>query len=72
MWYVKAKVTPVIKGATGTISQSFRKYQSNILRKHRINELQKTAILRIAYTYFRKCLRTSTKYSTREVILHVT
>ena len=26
MWNVKAKVIPVIKGATGTISQSFRQY----------------------------------------------
>jgi len=47
---VKAKVMPVIKGATGNISKSFRKYQSNILRRHRINELQKTAILCTAHT----------------------
>ena len=26
MWNVKAKVIPVIKGATGTISQSFGQY----------------------------------------------
>jgi hypothetical protein len=26
MWKVKTKVTPVIMGATGTISKSFRKY----------------------------------------------
>ena len=26
MWNVKANVIPVIKGATGTISQSFRQY----------------------------------------------
>ena len=30
MWIVKAKVIPVIIGATGTISKSFRKYVSNI------------------------------------------
>ena len=30
MWNVKAKVIPVIIGATGTISKSFRKYVSNI------------------------------------------
>jgi hypothetical protein len=31
---VKTKVIPVIIGATGTISYSFRKYLSNILGKH--------------------------------------
>ena len=30
MWNVKTKVIPVIIGATGTISNSFRKYVSNI------------------------------------------
>jgi len=30
MWNVKTKVIPVIIGATGTISKSFRKYASNI------------------------------------------
>jgi len=30
MWKVKSKVMPVIIGATGTISKSFRKYVSNI------------------------------------------
>jgi hypothetical protein len=29
MWNVKTKVIPVITGATGTISKSFRKYVSN-------------------------------------------
>ena len=32
-------------GATGTIFKSFRKYMSNIPRKHEVKELQKTAIL---------------------------
>jgi len=45
MWNVKAKVIPVIIGATGTISKSFRKYVSNIPGKHEVKELQKTAIL---------------------------
>jgi hypothetical protein len=35
----------VIIGETGTISESFRKYLSNIRGKHEIKELQKTAIL---------------------------
>jgi hypothetical protein len=35
---------PVITGATGTISKSFKKYASNIPRKHGVKELQKIAI----------------------------
>jgi hypothetical protein len=50
MWNVKTKVTPVIIGATGTISKSFRKYLSSIPGRHDIKELQKTAILGIAHT----------------------
>jgi hypothetical protein len=50
MWNVKTKVTPVIIGATGTISKSFRKYLSSIPGKHDIKELQKTAILGTAHT----------------------
>jgi hypothetical protein len=37
-------VIPVIEGATGTISESFRKYLNNILEKHETKELQKTVI----------------------------
>jgi hypothetical protein len=50
MWNVTTKVTPVIIGATGTISKSFRKYLSSIPGKHDIKELQKTAILGTAHT----------------------
>ena len=39
MWKVKAKVIPVIKGATGTISKSLSQYLSNIPGKHEINEM---------------------------------
>jgi hypothetical protein len=35
----KTKAIPVITGATGTISESFRKYLSNIPGKHEIKEL---------------------------------
>ena len=49
MWHVKTKVIPVIKGATGTISKSFRKYVSNIPGNHEFKELQKTAILGTAH-----------------------
>jgi hypothetical protein len=45
MLNVKTKVIPVIIGATGTISKSFRKYVSNIAGNHEVRELQKTAIL---------------------------
>jgi hypothetical protein len=50
MWNVKTNVTPVIIGATGTISKSFRKYLSSILGKREVKELQKTAILGTAHT----------------------
>jgi hypothetical protein len=43
MWNVKTKVIPVIIGATGTISKSFRKYVSNIPGNHEVKELQKAA-----------------------------
>ena len=49
MWNVKTKVIPVITGATGAISKSFRKYVSNIPGKHEVKELQKTAILGTAH-----------------------
>ena len=53
MWNVKTKAIPVITGATGTTSKSFRKYVSNIPRKHEaksIDSLQKTAILGTSHT----------------------
>jgi hypothetical protein len=49
MWNVKTRVIPVIIGATGTISKSFRKYVSNIKGKHDFGELQKTVILGTAH-----------------------
>ena len=49
MWNVKTKVIPVIKGATGTISKSFRKYVSNIAGNREVKKLQKTAILGTAH-----------------------
>jgi hypothetical protein len=45
MWNVKTRVIPVIIGATGTISESFRKYVSTIPGNHEVRELQKTAVL---------------------------
>ena len=49
MWNVKARVIPVIIGATGTISKSFRKYMSDIPGNHDVKELQKTVILGTAH-----------------------
>ena len=49
MWNVKTKVIPVVIGATGTISKSFRKYVSNIPGNREDKELQKTAILGTAH-----------------------
>jgi hypothetical protein len=40
---------PVIIGATGNISKSFRKYLSNVPRQQEDKELQKTAILGTAH-----------------------
>ena len=44
-WNVKTKVIPVIIGATGTISKSFRKYVINIPGKHEVKEQKKTDAL---------------------------
>ena len=49
MWNVKTNVIPVIIGATGTISKSFREYLSNVPGNHEVKELQKTAILGTAH-----------------------
>jgi len=38
-WNVKAKVIPVLTGATGKISKSLSKYLSNVKGKHEIKEL---------------------------------
>jgi len=43
------RVIPVIIGASGTISKSFRKYVSNIPGKYEVKELQKTALLGTAH-----------------------
>jgi hypothetical protein len=49
MWNVKTKEIPVIIGANGTISKSFRKYVSNVPGNHEVKGLQKTAILGTAH-----------------------
>jgi hypothetical protein len=49
MWNMKAKVKLVIIGATGSISKSLRQYLSNIPGKHKIKEIQNTAIFGTAH-----------------------
>ena len=51
MWNVKTNVIPVLIGATGNISKSFRKYLNNIPGIHEVKDLQKTAILGTAHTH---------------------
>jgi hypothetical protein len=46
---MKTKAIPVIIGATGTISKSYRKNVSNIPGNHEVKEPQKTAILGTAH-----------------------
>jgi len=49
MWNVKTNVIPVMIGATGTISNSFRKCVSNITGNHEVKELQITTVLGTAH-----------------------
>jgi hypothetical protein len=49
MWNVKTRVIPVITGATGTISKSFRKYANTIPGNREVKELHKTAMLGTAH-----------------------
>jgi hypothetical protein len=68
MWNVKTRVIPVIIGATGTISKSFRKYVSTIPENHEVKELQKTAVLGTAHI-LRKVLSKSTLEPTQELTI---
>jgi hypothetical protein len=52
MWNSETKVIPVITGSSRTTSKSFRKYLSNILGKHGIKKIQKTAILGTAHIFW--------------------
>jgi hypothetical protein len=49
MWNVKTRVIPVIIGATGNISKSFRNNVSTIPGNHEVKELQKNAIFSTAH-----------------------
>ena len=49
VWDVKARVTSILIGTTGTISKSLRQYPSNVPGEHKIKELQQTAIFGTAH-----------------------
>ena len=54
MWNVKTKVIPVIIGATGTITKSFRKYVSNIPEITKLRNYRKQPCWAL-HTYCGKC-----------------
>jgi hypothetical protein len=58
-------------GATGTISESLRQYLSNIPGKHKIKELQKTAILGTAHILQKMLMCKYLTYFTDKIMLHV-
>jgi hypothetical protein len=68
MWKIKARVIPVIIGATGTISKSFRKYINNVKKtmKWRNNRKQPYWAL---HTYCGKCKRKSTIVPKQELAI---
>jgi hypothetical protein len=49
MWNLKCTVIPVIIGATGIVTRSFRKHLEAVPGKHSIDSLQKTAVLGTAH-----------------------
>ena len=53
MWNVKTKVIPVIIGATGNLSKSFRKYVSNIQENMKSRNYGKQPYWAL-HTYFGK------------------
>jgi hypothetical protein len=71
MWNVKAKVIPVIIGATGTISKSLGQYLSNIPVKHEIKDLQRTAMLRTAHILRKVLMQKHKTYCRGKITLHV-
>jgi len=62
MWTVKTKVIPLIPGATGTFSKSFRKCLRNILGRQGIKELQITAILSTTHNLWKVLMQKYKKF----------
>jgi len=69
-WNVKAKVTPVITGATGAISKSLRQYLNNVPGKHEIKEVKKKPIGHCTHTSESTNVKVQI-YFTCEITLHV-
>ena len=53
-WNVKTQLMPLITGATGTISKSFRKYVTNIPGKMKSRNYVGQCTLTSESTYFKK------------------
>jgi hypothetical protein len=70
MWNVKAKVTPVILGATKTISRLPKKYLSNITGKQKSRNYKKNHIQRCTHTAESADVKVQ-NILTCEIILHV-
>ena len=68
-WNLKAKVIPVINGATGSISKSQIKYLSNVPGKRDVQELNKTATYGTAH--FAESAAVLYKSVSWEIALHV-
>jgi len=68
MWNVKTNMIPVIAGANGTTSMSFRKYVSNIPGKHDVKNSRKQPYWALL-TYFGKYLFKSTNDSTLKLTI---
>jgi hypothetical protein len=54
MWNMIARVTPVVLGATGTISKSLSQYLSDISGKQEIKDINKQPYWALQ-TYYGKC-----------------
>jgi len=63
MWTLKTKVIPLIAGATGTFSKSFRKCLRNILERQGIKELQITVILSTAHNLWKVLMQKYKKFN---------
>lgn len=49
MWKMKTKTIPIVIGTTGIVSKNITKYLDQIPGEHRLDELQKTALIGTAH-----------------------
>ena len=68
---VRTKAMPVIIGVIGTISKSLRQYLNNILGRHEMKELQKTAIMVAAYVLHKILTYKYKTHLTCKITLHI-